>query len=447
MDMKLRTLAWLATGALAVACGGNKGEGDGNGEGEGTITPDPTTTDPTSGQPGATSASGSADGTTTNATTVDSSGDGPADTGPPPVYFDLGGIPDSPEFCTKGDGEVELSYIWIANSTQGTISKINTQTMVEEGRYQTRPDTNGSPSRTSVSLNANVAVANRNGGLTKFYANHADCPDSNGNGSVDTSTDATWEAWGDDECMAWHTPMAYASQRPVAWTQGEFDKAACRTINEKVWTSGSNGSIEVLLVDGDTGVIEETIPIPGVAANFYGIYGAAVDSEGNFWGSQLSQGSLVHVNRQTLAVETWPMVASGYGMTVDADGYVWTCSSVAARFDPATESWQQVNAGGGGGCSADANGILWMASNPVKGVNNQTLAVEYSLPIPEYVHGVSIDFEGNVWGVSLFGTNAYRIDPDTGLFDTFTGLVQPYSYSDMTGFALSNVGGGGAPSG
>jgi hypothetical protein len=406
--------------------GNGDGDGDGNSgpEGNGDGDGDPGDGDPGDGDPG----------------------DGDPGDGDGGFKFDIHGIPDGELDCQCGT-TLDFSYIWIANSTQGTISKINTQTMVEEGRYQTRPDTNGSPSRTSVSLNANVAVANRNGGLTKFYANHADCPDSNGNGSVDTSTDATWEAWGDDECMAWHTPMAYASQRPVAWTQGEFDKAACRTINEKVWTSGSNGSIEVLLVDGDTGVIEETIPIPGVAANFYGIYGAAVDSEGNFWGSQLSQGSLVHVNRQTLAVETWPMVASGYGMTVDADGYVWTCSSVAARFDPATESWQQVNAGGGGGCSADANGILWMASNPVKGVNNQTLAVEYSLPIPEYVHGVSIDFEGNVWGVSLFGTNAYRIDPDTGLFDTFTGLVQPYSYSDMTGFALSNVGGGGAPSG
>ncbi len=447
--MKLGMIAWLAMGALAVACGSDENDDGAGGDG---TTSTPGTTNPTTESPTtAGSGTGNASVTTTanpTTTSADTSGGDETADGPPPVYFDLGGIPDSPMFCTKGDGDVELSYIWIANSTQGTISKINTQTMIEEGRYQTRPDTTGSPSRTSVSLNANVAVANRNGGLTKFYANHDDCPDTNGNGVVNTSTDNQWLPWGTEECMAWHTPMAYASQRPVAWTQGEFDEVACATVNEKVWTAGSNGNaIEVLLVDGDTGIIEETIPIPGVSANFYGIYGAAVDSEGNFWGSQLSQGTLVHVNRQTLAIETWPMVASGYGMTVDADGYVWTCSGTAARFDPATETWQTVNAGGGGGCSADANGILWMASNPVKGVNNQTLVVEYSLPIPEYVHGVSIDFEGNVWGVSLFGTNAYRIDPATGTFDTFTGLTQPYSYSDMTGFALSNVGGGGAPSG
>ncbi|MCH9682243.1 MAG: hypothetical protein K0V04_12465 [Deltaproteobacteria bacterium] len=37
----------------------------------------------------------------------------------------------------------------------------------------------------------------------------------------------TWQSWGNEECMAWHTPMVYSSQRPVAWTQGEFDTAAC----------------------------------------------------------------------------------------------------------------------------------------------------------------------------------------------------------------------------
>ena len=49
-----------------------------------------------------------------------------------------------------GDGEIDFSYIWIANSVEGTISKIDTQTLVEEGRYIVRPDSNGNPSRTSL---------------------------------------------------------------------------------------------------------------------------------------------------------------------------------------------------------------------------------------------------------------------------------------------------------
>jgi hypothetical protein len=441
MTMLYRRLAWLAGSALALGCGTSDTNGDGGDDTAGSTAQ--TVSD--DGGPGNPSA-GSADATSAGPSTTSGAH---GDDGPPPIWFDLGTIPDAPTFCQQGTGEVEASYIWIANSSQGTISKIDTQTLIEEGRYQTRPDPSGDPSRTSVSLTGNVAVANRNGGLSKFYANHDECDDNgNNNGVANTSTNSTWLPWGTDECLAWYTPMAYSSQRPVAWTQGEFDTAACKTVNEKVWTSGANGSsIEVLLVDGDTGVIEETIPIPGVPADFYGIYGAAVDSEGNFWGSQLGIGQLVHVDLQTLQVDTWPMATSGYGMTVDADGYVWTCSGSAGRFDPATETWQTAGVGGGGGCMADGNGTLWLASNPLVGIDTQTLAVQYSLPLPEYVHGVSIDFEGYVWGVSLFGTNAYRVDPSTGLFDTFTGLVSPYTYSDMTGFALSNVGGGGAPSG
>jgi len=436
-------------GALALGCG-TVGDGNtGNASGDGTTEDPPATTDdpPGTPPPGTTAPGGTGDSGDTAGDTTMGADDGQT-SGPPPISLDLGIIPDSPMFCTAGEGEVEFSYIWVANSTQSTISKINTQTLVEEGRFYTKPNLSGSPSRTSVSLTGNVAVANRNGGLSKFYANPDSCTDTNGNGVINTSSGpADIRAWGDEECLAWHTPMVYGSQRPVAWTQGEFDKAACAIINEKVWTSGSNGNdIEVLLVDGDTGVIEETIPIPGVSSGFYGIYGAAVDSEGNFWGSQLGGGTLVNVDLQTLDIRTWATPAGGYGMTVDQDGYVWTCSSQAGRFDPVTETWQSANVGGSGGCIADGGDILWMASNPLIGINRNTLAVEFSIPLPNYVHGVSVDIDGYVWGVSM-NTEAYRIDPATGLFDTVTGLVNPYTYSDMTGFALSNVGGGGAPSG
>ena len=67
---------------------------------------------------------GGQDGTTTTAnptTGVDGDTAMPGETAPP-VYFDLGIIPDSPEFCTEGDGEVQFSYIWIANSSQSDCS-------------------------------------------------------------------------------------------------------------------------------------------------------------------------------------------------------------------------------------------------------------------------------------------------------------------------------------
>ena len=86
-----------------------------------------------------------------------------------------------------------------------------------------------------------------------------------------------------------------------------------------------------------SGTIEDTIPIPGVNAGFYGIYGAAVDTEGNFWGSQLSIGSLVRVDRGSFDYEVWPMALSGYGMTVDHLGQVWTCSYSVCMSTPGVD--------------------------------------------------------------------------------------------------------------
>ena len=256
------------------------------------------------------------------------------------LKFDLA-MPDfgAPE-CGMGSGDPDFSYIWIANSTQGTISKIETVTLKERGRYVVRPDAAGSPSRTSVNLAGDVAVANRYGGLTKVHARPDRCGDSNGAPGLQTASDADFLAWGEEECVAWYTPMAYVSQRPVAWTQGSFNPAACRWEDQKVWTSGMNtpGTVDIVRVNGDTGTIEATVTIGGVAADNYGIYGGAVDAKGNFWGSQLGIGKLVFVDYQTLEFKTWDMVAGGYGMTVDSKGYVWTCAASASRFDPMTET-------------------------------------------------------------------------------------------------------------
>jgi hypothetical protein len=357
--------------------------------------------------------------------------------------FDTLALPDAPP-CSGdggGGGDPEFSYIWIANSEENTISKIDTQTIVEEGRYRTHPGY-GSPSRTSVSLSGDVGVANRSGGVAKFYAVEDSCQDQNGQPGIQTSTGKNDVlAWGEDDCRAWFTAMNYASQRPVAWAPGEWDASTCGYDDEKLWTSGANAQVDVLLLDGDTGQIEDMVTIPEIDSGFYGIYGAASDGDGNFWGSQLGIGHLVRVDREDLTYEVWPMPTSGYGMTVDSEGYVWTCSYDAARFDPNSETWQTNQVGGSGGCMADLEGTLWMSgsNNGVVAVDTETLQVVDTVNLPDYVHGVSIDFYGYVWGVSM-NTDAYRIEPETKQIDTYSGLTYPYTYSDMTGFALHNAG-------
>ena len=78
-----------------------------------------------------------------------------------------------------------LSYIWIANSGQGTVSKIETKTGIEVGRYQVQ---GGNPSRTSVNLLGDVAVSSRDpGGVTKIAARLDSCIDKNNDGAITTS--------------------------------------------------------------------------------------------------------------------------------------------------------------------------------------------------------------------------------------------------------------------
>ncbi|MFV8753168.1 hypothetical protein ACNOYE_21680 [Nannocystaceae bacterium ST9] len=400
-----------------------------------------------------TSEAGTAEGNTDDAdgnTTASSSDDADGEGGN--QKWDVLSIPDSANNC-EGMTDETHSYIWIANSSQSSVSKINTQTLVEEARYFTRGDQAGNPSRTSVALSGNVAVANRSGGVVKFYANIEDCQDTNGTPGIQTSSGPNdLLPFGQDECMAWYTPFGYSTQRPLAWAQGNFNEGSCKYEDEKLWTAGNMGNAEVVLMDGETGAVEQTVVIPNVIG-WAGLYGGAVDGDGNFWTvdhNWSGPSTLIRVDRQSFTYQAWPVTGQvHYGLAVDSKGRAWLCGSGgASRFDPDTESWTHLAPIGDGssalgGCMEDAEGVLWTSPYPnpqLVGIDTETVQIVQTIQIPAYVHGVSIDFEGHIWGVEFAGSNAYRVDPETLQVDTVGGLIGAYTYSDMTGFAISSAG-------
>mgnify|MGYP000331863209 CR=1 FL=1 len=453
--------AWLLT--LTLACG-DSGATSASASASATET-SVTTTPPTSAgstditptggiTDSAGSATDSADATTSQPPA--GTGTGTGDTTGAGLKFDLGGQPDvgnhSCDGMGMGMGDPEFSYIWIANTVQGTITKLDTQTMTELGRYQTRPDTNGSPSRTSVNLSGDVAVANRNGGVTKVYARTSDCQDQNGTPGVQTSTGKLdILAWGQEECVAWHTPFAYTTQRPVAWTAGTFNKATCEWEGQKLWTAGAfsdqSMGIDAVLLNGDTGAIEATIPVP-VAVNGFGAYGGAVDADGDFWFmTYVNSFPLVEVDLETLTYQIYdpPPEVHPYGITIDHNNRVWFGADIGgtARFDPATDEWNVLQGLTGLGIQEHPDGYMWMGTWPTTGIQAidvETMALGPFIPLasPSQTKGVSIDFYGYVWLVDMT-QSAWRIDPDTLLYDVYTGLDMPYTYSDMTGWGLTNV--------
>ena len=358
------------------------------------------------------------------------------------IKLDVG----APETDTGGQrcDSYQFGYIWVANSNQGTISKINLTTLQEEGRYLTRPDGAGNPSRTSVNLDGDVVVANRYGGITKVAARLEDCPNS-GNTSTGPNDIKPWP----DGCVLWHTPMNYASQRPVAWTQGSYNDQTCRHEDTMVWTSGSDGvKMDVMLLKGDTGELDQKVQLLGVPIDNnlkFGLYGGAVDSQGNFWATQNGMNYMVKVGKD-MSFNYWALPHIGYGMTVDQKDRVWSCSNYVARFDTVAEKWTgpvNTEVMGGAGCMVDAEGILWMAGDHIVGIDTEGLNILYKFPVPGGINdsnrGISIDFSGYIWSTSHQRNEIYRWDRKTGQHDTVTGLIFPYTYSDMIGFQLKST--------
>jgi hypothetical protein len=337
--------------------------------------------------------------------------------------------------------------------------KIDTETLIEVGRYRTGPVLTD-PSRTSVNLKGDVAVTNRDGSITKIGAIDENCKESNGQPGIQTSKGPNDVlAYGQDECVLWNTPLMPAS-RPAAWTSGEKidpNDPCSGSVGEKVWTSApQGGDAWVYLLDGDTGAILDQVLVPGANGGL-GIYGGAVDQNNDFWGVTYSAGPLVHVRYDDMTFETIPLpIGSAYGFTVDAKGRSWVggWDGNLQRYDPMTKQWTKATIPGqyqvlSRGMN-DVDGDLWIAAlfepQGLMRVNTDTANFVEHIGADKLVGietptGASVDVQGKVWLVdqSKDGGGAFVYNPMTKEVKWVGGLNGPYTYSDMTGFALKNV--------
>jgi hypothetical protein len=375
--------------------------------------------------------------------------------------FDVGAEDDEgghPGDCSgpDGNGDLEFSYLWAANTGESTASKINTITVTEEGRYKTHAEW-GSPSRTSVALSADVAIGNRNGSVVKVWADLEDCVDTNGVPGIQTSSGAEDVLeWGQDDCVAWFTQLPRAMLRPVQWSPGFLDQDTCQYLDQNVWTVASNngqyGSVLVAILDGETGDIVDEVPIPEMGVGTYGPYGAGFDTNGDFWfvdsGNDGPGQELVRVRHDDLTHQIWntPSDYYPYGFTVDSKGRPWLAGwhGGIARFDPDTETFAINPDYNGIGMQDDGKGTMWVVHYPyslsaVIGFNLETLEVTKIVENFKFTsgRGLSFDFDGSAWVVG--STRAVQVDLETEAIDVYEGLKSAYTYSDMTGWALKNV--------
>jgi hypothetical protein len=415
----------------------------------------------TTGTTGQVTATGTTGETTVGSTSTTSTTTGDTTTGG-------GCVPGE----TEGMGDVEKSYLWVANSDEGTVSKIDTQKVLEVGRYRTGPlvaEYAENPSRTAVSFDGRFVIVNgrQSGRSTVIAANAEDCVDKNANGVIETSKNkADILAWGADECVVWSMVHPFngdigGGPRGVTWTPGTLNPNTCLFEEPKVWVGylpPQNGNAAMARLDGATGMVEETLTINNwfVGDTSWGPYGAALDKELNVWFIGL-RGELFRINTMDnpATFDRWvpPNQLQMYGMTVDPDGDPWfgpNCGEITT-FDPVNE--QFIGVPGTDAChrglAADKAGAVWVADNSQCGVwqvdhkMNKLIAFHPLNPCSVPV-GVSTDTEGFVWVVDegdfVNGGWAWKIDPKNVPAMVKVDVVgDHYTYSDMTGGQIKSV--------
>lgn len=427
--------------------------------------------------------------------------------GPGGDDFDLSD-PHAESVALDGDGALTVthqamaqdSYIWVSDTAANSISKIDTRTHREVARYAVgAPD----PSRTSVSLNGDAYVASRAGkGLTKISGAGPECPDTNGDGEVTTSTGPTdMLPFGSDDCVLWFKQFdqeirGVAAQDFAAVTKQEPQldgppKIITTPEAHYVWiglsTQGDGGSGDpnqpqppvgaeptAYKLDGDSGDVLLKTPMPR------GAYGFALDGNGLLWltGGAYWNGSLAFIDTNQCVDEAscnvppcevscsetrCPTTCDGavkaditlepgdaYGITVDCKQRVWLGGTIK-RYDHAAPANQRLVVAKpdpttgytptAAGIAADGAGFVWGAGSPLVRLDAETLDRHVQVMIASYAHGVAVDIDGQVWGVTM-QESLHLVRPGAAITDNaisndaVLGLAQPYTYSDMTGVQL-----------
>jgi streptogramin lyase len=408
---------------------------------------------------------GATGGGATGGGTVDG-GDGTTTVGIGPGMFTLdggaGGQGDGVKLDPNGhvvlnQGSAQFHFMWIANDAQGWVSKYDTRTGKEVGRYFSvipkdcansagppcaggnvhglRADSTYHPSRTAIDLYGDMFVANRGigrqGSVTKIANDPSSCIDRNGNGTIETSRDlnndgqiSTNAADGEmifpsdlanpatyDECVLFTKPLggvppggevagrALAISAGVEGTAG--DVWAGIYFEQRMYKLNSaNGELVPVVAGGN----------PYVQISF-GPYGAIVDRLQRLWVVEPGAAhlALIDATAGTLVTDQISRTneCAAYGIGIDGKNRVWlpgwTKGAIACRYDHSTGTWTLFDFSAAR--SQTGSAFTWG-------------------------RGIAVDANGRVY-MSGYGSAASQLIR----FDSETGAVVPYpggAFIDMS---------------
>ncbi len=376
----------------------------------------------------------------------------------------LGGVwGDGPDPFVEGGGlaltrfgeltlaTIEETYgaLWVTNSAEGTVSRIDVEEAVETARY---PSGGLEPSRVAVDYLGDAWVLNRafDGvpSATRFFGTPDRCVDRDGDGLETSSGPTDVRALDEDECVALHVDVGEtgAVARAIAI---DGDTGLDGVSGGDPWI-GLHDAEAVVELDGITGEVLRRVDIPGFAP-----YAATFDPWGILWMIE-RDGLLARIDPRpevpavTLMEAPLPCYLF-YGLASDREGRLvmtgFSCDRVAS-YDPALDLWQ-LRTAPASPRAATFDGVdrVWMAHTGamVSSVSVDPFRVDEALSLidatttPVETIGVAVDPFGQIWGVSSSGGPdgvgvATRLDPTTGEVTAQVPLGRaPHVQGDLIG--------------
>ncbi|MFX1300789.1 MAG: PKD domain-containing protein [Promethearchaeota archaeon] len=360
-----------------------------------------------------------------------------------------------------------LPFIWVPNSNEGTVSKYDTATGNELGRYRTGPTTSGNPSRTTVDTEGSVWFGNRGTGTVVKIGLYekGNWIEKNNDGDCDTSTDTNNDGkitgaeilpWDTDECVLFSTLLGIPSSGPRGMAvDGNNDLwAGTYTIPYFPFPWPEYDGNKFYHIDGKTGAIIDTINIAP-----YRSYGALIDGNGFIWSSSL-ENYVLKINPTTKTVTPISLSLTSYGLGIDNLGHVFVAGwgqNKIAKIDinpPHSVTYSPQYDTNCRGVAVTSDNDVWVVNSKNGNVTRLDNDLNWKATIDvgadnfvAMTTGVAVDDQGKVWACNFNDGYLHRIDPATNLIDlsvqtvgmSGTGVGAHYSYSDMTGIIAWSV--------
>ena len=362
--------------------------------------------------------------------------------------------------------QTTLPFIWVPNSPIGTVSKVNTETGNELGRYIVAPPgvsaSNGNPSRTTVDIKGNVWVGNREAGTVVkigLYEN-GQCKDRNGDGTIQTSLDTNNDGditgaellpWGTDECVLYEVSLIPGKEgtfvpgttHPAGFYDTNYWSTAPRGLavdrDNNLW-AGTSTTYRMFYINGETGEILKNVAVPAWGN---GAYGAVIDRNGKVWISVLGTGVRKFDPSTDTIIQDIPLDHT-YGIGLDYEGNLLVGGRGATskiNTSNGTILWTK-SSFANQGIAATSDNNIWLAGDKAFRYDKDGNWIA-SIPNSTYfsITGVAVDAAGKVWGTE-YTEWIRRVNPATNTIDLSKRLIGTgfhYSYSDMTGIIARTI--------